>query len=409
MIEAAKANIGSRVASFFKNKNVQLALLALAWIWTIASIATKDNQWDFKVYYYATIAQAQGENPYDLEVLNKHSPDKIIFPFVYPVVTCYFFRPLTLLPYGVAYQVWLFFKIGLAIYLLWLWRKRFMNWGSLPLMILVATGTFLGAFYRDLNSGNVTLIEQALLWTGFYWLLEERPYRFVAAIAAAAFFKFSLAIFLAAILFTRMKGKLAAIGLGCILVGGYVAIVWMADPEAFANLMQAGSSIKEYTADFNHSSFAVFHDLGKLFAGRAVDSSSGRAIVIGLYLAFVGVVSAFTFRSLRNFKSLNQHDAMFLTICALCLLYVLVVPRMKNYTFIILAVPTYLVLTAAMTRRVAVILTFLLVLPRIKIAAPETAFGFYQYIHPWLMAVIVWWLFVRYAGRGLNNLQIRKE
>ena len=99
MIEAAKANIGIRVASFFKNKNVQLALLALAWIWTIASIATKDNQWDFKVYYYATIAQSEGDNPYDLEVLNKHSPNKIIFPFVYPVVTCYFFRPLTLLPY----------------------------------------------------------------------------------------------------------------------------------------------------------------------------------------------------------------------------------------------------------------------------------------------------------------------
>lgn len=407
MTETAQASRGSRIVSFFKRRNVQLALLLIAWVWTIAAIAAKETQWDFKVYYYATVAQAHGENPYDLEVLNKFSPDKIIYPFVYPVLTCYFFRPLTMLPYGVAYQVWLFLKVALAIYLIWLWRKHFLQWGALPLMILIATGTYLGAMYRDFNSGNVTLIEQVLLWTGFYWLLEEKPYRFTLAVVAAALFKVSLAVFLVALLFTRFRNRATALALGVILVAGYVAVVWASDPQAFDNLLQTGAKIREYTADFNHSTLAVVHDIGKLFAGAAVESGSGRSIVIGIYLAIAAAVGVITLRSLKNLKDLGRREALYMTICGLCLLFALVMPRMKNYTFVILAVPTYLMLTSGMSRRVATVLTILLVLPRIKIAAPETVFGFYQYIHPWLMAVVIWVVFISYTRRGVSNLPWR--
>lgn len=407
MIETARASLGGRTVYLFRKRNVQLALLAIAWIWTIAAIAAKETQWDFKVYYYATVAQAHGETPYDLEVLNKYSPDKIIFPFVYPVLTCYVFRPFIMLPYGVAYQVWLFLKVALAIYLIWLWRMHFLLWGALPLMILIGTGTYLGAMYRDFNSGNVTLIEQALLWTGFYWLLEEKPYRFTLAVVAAALFKFSLAAFLATLLFTRIKNKASAFALGIILLAGYVTVVWASDPQLFDNLLQAGANIKEYTANYNHSSFAVIHDIAKLFTGDSLDTGNGGTIIIGIYLAFIVVVTAITLKCFKYFRGFGDREAMYLKICALCLLYVLIMPRMKNYALIILAVPTYLVLTAGMSRKAAIVLTFLLILPRIKIAAPETAFGFYQYIHPWLMAFVVWLIFVSYVRRGLANLPWR--
>ncbi len=405
--ETLQPSIGNRIAAFFKKRNVQLALILIAWIWTIAAIAAKETQWDFKVYYYATVAHAHGENPYDLGILNKYSPDKIIFPFIYPVLTCYVFRPLTLLPYGVAYQVWLLLKVCLAIYLLWLWRKRFLQWGALPFMILIASATYLGAFYRDLNSGNVTLIEQAFLWSGFFWLLEGKPFRFVLAVAAAAFFKFSLAVFLVTVLFTKLKHRTAALALGCALILGYVGILWATDAQSFDHFWQAGSNLKEYTADFNHSTLAVFHDLGKLFCGAGIDSDGGRSIVIALYVAFALLISVVTIQSIRKFKHLEPRDTLFMTICALCFLYALAMPRMKNYTLILLAVPTYLVLTSGPSKKTVVILTILLILPRIKIAPPSSVFGFYQYIHPWLMAVIIWSMFISYTRRGLSHLPWR--
>lgn len=397
----------SRIVAFFKTTNVQLALILIAWIWTILSIATKDSQWDFKTYYYAAVAHSQDENPYDLEVLSRISHEKITLPFVYPLPTCYFFRPFTLFPYKVAYQLWLWLKIGVAIYLLWLWRTRFMGWGSLPLMLLIATGAYVGGFYRDLRAGNVTFLEQAALWTGFWWLLEGKPFRFALAIVAAAFFKITLAIFLVAALFTRLKHRTAAFVFGCALVCAYVAGTWASDPQLFDSLMRAGANIKEYTADFNHSTLAVFHDVGKLFFGLAIDSERGRTILMAFYLAFGVVVGALTLRNLRHFKNLESRDALFLTICSLCYVYVLMMPRMKNYTFILLMVPTYLVLTSGLSRKAVITLSILLVIPRIKIASPSSIIGFYQYLHPWLMAVLMWSMFMSYTKKRLSCLPWR--
>lgn len=184
-----------RIIATLRGRYLLTGVILAVWLVTIISIATSGRQWDFRTYYYAAIAHAAGENPYDLAVLNKYSQNEIDLPFVYPPLTCYFFRPFTYLPYDTAYQFWLWLKVAIAIYLIWLWRTRFIRWGPLPLMILIVSAAFQSALYRDLASGNVSLLEQAVLWTGFLWLLEQKPYRFALAVVLAALFKVTLAFF----------------------------------------------------------------------------------------------------------------------------------------------------------------------------------------------------------------------
>ncbi len=403
-IPESKATAG-RLLAFIRDDRVLTATILIVWLVMIISIGNRDRLWDFKTYFYASVAQAQGENPYDLEALNRYSHDKIELPFVYPLAICYLFRPLTWLPYGVAYHVWLWLKVVIAVYLFWLWRTRFIRWGPLWLMLLIGSGAFLSALYRDLTAGNVALIEQALLWTGFWWLLESKPFRFAVAVAFAAIFKFTFALFLPLLLLTQTRRRWQAVAVGGTMVMGYALINWSLSAPQFREFVEIGANLKEYTTSFNHSTLAVFHDVGGLLIGTRIDSAGSAAVVMALYLMFAVVLATLTFKCLRRNWPIDTRAKLLWTMCALCLLYALVLPRMKNYTQLLLIVPTLLVITGGIQRKGQIALALLLLLPRIKMAAPDTVFGFYQYLHPWIMTVVIWIGFLRETPGIMERLQ----
>ncbi len=392
--------------SFISDDRVLTGIILIVWLVMIISIGNRDRLWDFKTYYYASVAQAHGENPYDLEALNRYAHDKIELPFVYPVTTCYLFRPFTRLPYNVAYHIWLWLKVVIAVYLFWLWRTRFIRWGPLWLMLLIGSGAYLSALYRDLTAGNVALIEQAFLWTGFWLLLDKKPFQFAVAVAFAAVFKFTLALFLPLLLLSRIRNRWPALLLGGAIVSGYATANWMLDPQLFREFVAVGTSLKEYTAAFNHSTLAVFHDIGKLVLGAGVDSSGNAVVIFMLYAVFAAIVAAVTFKAVRQHWPIDSPAKLLWVGCALCFLYALALPRTKNYTQLLLIVPTFIVVSCGLSRKWAIIFTILLLLPRIKMAAPDTIFGFYQYLHPWIMTVMVWIGFLWYTPAIIARLSI---
>jgi hypothetical protein len=398
-----------RVWAFLSQNRVIVAIIAIAWIWTIVSIARSDRQWDFKTYYYASIAYFAGNSPYQIENLQSPSIKKIELPFVYPPLACYFFRPLTLLPYWLAYQFWLWIKVLVCIYLIWLWRRAFCPRESLALFTLVASLAYISALYRDLAAGNVSVIEQAILWTGFYWFLRGNRCRFAVAIAAASVFKITFVFFLLALLVSSVKKNIPAFILGVGLTATYLAANWIVSPDIFAEFLYTVAGIKELGRSFNHSTLALLGESWQLLSGdNGLENTSG-TIIFGIYLIIASAVLFLTIKFLIRVGRDKSDDLPTLTLYALSFAYALIMPRMKNYTFVLLIVPSLYVMTSCVRRQLATLLTLFLILPLIRFSDPLKFPAPYFWFHSWIVAAALWIALLLWRSYSVNLATPEKD
>ncbi|HET7497344.1 MAG TPA: glycosyltransferase family 87 protein, partial [Candidatus Eisenbacteria bacterium] len=140
-----------------------VALVALAaagaYAWSGAG-----KPWDFETYYFAGAALRAGLNPYSLEDLTRLAHRTVTLPFLYPPATLALFAPMSLMPRTVAEGVWLGFNVFLVACLAWLWRRQFLRGGDpFRLLVVLALGFDLSAV-SGLCTGNVALLEIAILW-----------------------------------------------------------------------------------------------------------------------------------------------------------------------------------------------------------------------------------------------------
>lgn len=327
---------------------------------------------------------------------------KIDLPFVYPPLTCYFFRPFTLLPYELAYQFWLWFKIIAGIYLVWLWRRMFCSREPLLLFMLVVSLAYISAFYRDLAAGNVGIIEQAMLWTGFYWLLRGNRYRFAVAIVAASVFKITFVFFLLALFVSNIRKNIPAFALGVGLTAIYLAANWIISPVVFDEFLRTAADIKELGRSFNHSTLALVGETRQLLSGANGLGNASGTIIFSTYLIIACAVLALTIRFLIQVGRDKSADLPMLTIYALCFAYALIVPRMKDYTFSLLIVPSLYVITSCVRRRFGVLLALVLIFPLIRFSDPLSFPASYFWFHSWIVAVVLWVALLLWATYGVN-------
>ncbi|HRZ87338.1 MAG TPA: glycosyltransferase family 87 protein, partial [bacterium] len=249
-------------------------------------------------------------------------------------------RFFTLFSYTTAFSVFLACKLGAVAALLWLWRTRFLDEGRSGLFFLFCLFAFNGALFIDLYNGNIAVFEQLLLWTAFGFLLNGRSALFCVFVLIAASCKITPLFFLALLLFAGdPKGKIyLAVSLG--LFAGFHLSTFLAmrvEPAGFLqNAFFAMGSAGEGGV-INPSILSLVRELLRMF-------SCGYPFAQALL--FAAAVSAVLWISCRAFARCafaGRDDRLRFAVLFACVVYALVVPRMKDYSYVILIVPAFVI------------------------------------------------------------------
>lgn len=378
---------------------ILLALLALYCI--VAALYLWRNaesyQNDLKLYIAAAKAFNQGLNPYQKENLARLSGGKVNNAYHYPAAALYCFKPLAALDAATAARVFLGLKLAALASLIGLWRFFFFRGQGGPLFYFLCLLAFNGAIYIDLCAGNISLFEQLALWSGFAFLLRRRFVPFAALIIAAALFKLTPAAFLALPLL--LDGRAA--WRRCAAAGGVfaalLALTTFATPFGPDFWTLAGEKITMGRGILAPSTYALAQELCAIVnAGTGVNLATWAPQA--LYLAAAAVIVFFSWRAWRRGGGADGQATLMLA----CLVYALVLPRVKDYGYILLIPPAFDMLMRLRRKGAPnLVPVVLLAYPMIGMfrlpglsAVPGLLFNYY----PWVMAVTVWWIYLGIVG-----------
>jgi hypothetical protein len=328
-----------------------VALVAIALVYAgsqIRSILAGGMQQDFRTYYYAARAYQQDLNPYDLQSLRSVSgDDSIRLRFVYPPHCLDLLKPLALLDYPVAYFLFFAGKLLALAGLILIWT-RIVPVPRHELWALLVT-TLMGyqhAVVRDLRLGNVSLFEQVLLWGGILLLFRGRTMAGGCSLLLSSVFKVLTAA-LAPLIVVVGRSRRAFLALPVLLLAGGVAYLasCTAHPDLWASFMSSAGGLDE-RGIICPGSLSLLRDLAEAVGVGDVAVYSAYALACCL------VLGAWCWAIRQTRRSRDVYPMLYLTILA----YVLVAPRMKDYSMIIALLPALHTMSAVgLTRRWAVV------------------------------------------------------
>jgi len=387
-------------------KKWQLLLLVLLLLYTAFVVVHLSRhpevfQWDFRTYYFAAKAHAAGLNPYDIQNLRKVSPVGIepAQDFLYQPVALYFFYPLGLLDFSEAYQIYLFLKIILVIYLFYLWRKWFLGRNNVAIMCLFIILAFNNAIYRDLAAGNISLFEQFFIWVALVLFMRRRLSLFCLSIVLAAIFKIVPILFLGLLfLLDNKKQALTYFGLSVLGYAGIVGVSYLSSPKLFLSFLTVSQGALAESGVNNPSTLALILSILNDF-GNFIGFPLSPKIAMDIYLAVVTIILIISRRALIALKCMEDIEKEKLALLFICVVYALIVPRFKDYSFILLLAPSFFIIFKAefmkMQHLIFIIIIFspYLTLPLVGAAVREL-----MLYYPLFIAYFVWYLYLRYIS-----------
>jgi hypothetical protein len=386
-----------------------MALAVFVWQGVCRYLYGGAIEWDFFTYYGAASAAAHGKDPYDTAMV-AHAIGKLnTYPFVYSPVALQAFAPLAHLPRADAMRVWTVIKVGSLVLLLGLWATHFVPRGARVWFVLLCAFGFRETITRDLLTGNVSLIEQVLLWSGFACFRRGKFLAFAALTVTASVFKLTLPWFLLLLLCPglgsdRRRARTFA-GATVALAAVTIATVWLWPDRCreFVRVLPRfapGGPLFEAGADAP-SICAWLSDCVRMLDPGMEPS---RLLVWALYCVVSSIVLMTSWRALQRLalRAISQDGRRLWAILLLCFVFALVSPRFKDYSYILLLVPTFRVLLGQ--RRVdfprALLLGAMLLPPGAALMPGLNGWVviFWSY-YCWLVAGAVWLLAIRGASR----------
>jgi hypothetical protein len=362
------------------------------------------SQWDFKAYYYAAKISADGMSPYNLDAA-RSAAGGYVHPFLYPPLTVYLFRPLTMLPYGVAVSIWFWLRVVLLVPLFWMWRKYFVPEGPSWQLYVLIIAAFGGAVYLDLHAGNITIVEQVLLWLGFVFLVRGRAIWFCTCIVAVSLIKFLPIVFLGMLFLLPVRHKWRY-GIGSIAAFGLVQLIdFMVHPSLYRQFISGVLGWDERGSENNPALLSMLKELRDFVVGQGFPDVLGSVALFALYGAIAFAVGIITWRLLKRSisdspDSAEQTSHTVTTILLYTLGYAVVAPRFKNYSFILVLPVAYWVIRRYVSQAaiwIAIVLIVLTAHPSLPLKK-ELLEVFWWY-YPMLTLVILWIVWVVGANR----------
>ncbi|MBD3388097.1 MAG: DUF2029 domain-containing protein [Candidatus Altiarchaeales archaeon] len=299
------------------------------------------TQWDFEKDYYGAVAYSRGYNPYHNSDLARVSGKHMALPYVYPPLTIGFYRLFAFLRYDSAQYVFLALKALLLVGLMRLWGWRMVESGSKSEFAVFTVLAYNSTALIDLHTGNVAMLEQALLWLGFHYYLKGDLMRFTGFTLAAASFKVLPIAFLGLLLFSDDDRRHKYLLTSAAIFMAYLLLPAFLMPGLFdgyvRNLEITIFHLRSERGMINPSTLALVKDLTVLWSFILGLEPPANAHLI-LYLAMAAAVVSVSARAVSELRRRNDRRML---LFFLVLVYALLAPRMKDYGYVILIPSTF--------------------------------------------------------------------
>jgi hypothetical protein len=260
-------------------------------------------------------------------------------------LTLYFFRWTTFFSLVTAKLIWLGAKLSAVALLAWMWRKDFEAFSfTWPIVLFIALGLN-ASLLRDFVSGNISTFEELGLWLGFGLAVRQRPYAAAVVLACVAQFKLMPIAFLALIPLMRPRDGWKPFLVGCAIFLGVLILNQLWSPGLTGDYLALFSDVNLRMDDRganNPSSLAWFRDLIDLTSyapGLHYNRVSG-TIAYGVYLVALTLI---LIRAGWNRRTSLRHQDPRLLVYLGCALFTVAAPRMKDYSYILMLIPTLFV------------------------------------------------------------------
>ncbi|MGB9006286.1 MAG: glycosyltransferase family 87 protein [Candidatus Aminicenantales bacterium] len=387
---------------------VLLGLYSLFLLWQIASGIDKRYQWDFKTYYCAAHVAEMGLNYYDQPNLHHFCSPTVQQYYNYTPLSIWFFRFFNLFDYPTAYLLFFILKVLALAGLFFLWKKIFLETeGDLGFFVF-ALLAFNNALYVDLLTGNISLFEQLGLWLGFFFLLRRRLFLFGLCVVVIANFKVVPLAFLILLLFQEEKKKhLHFFGwLASFL--GLQALSFVLSPFLFKEFLRVFfTMLRETRGILNPSTYVWLQNIIRSYYPRVLGAPAPVLLSYAVFALLAAIIIWLTGRALGRLKRRGGLETEKVAIFLSCTAYALLLPRFKDYSYVLLLVPAYFALKKYSGGLGRVFLFGLMILsipeyvnlPGLKDVF-EQVWGF---MSMWA-AVVIWILYLRHAF-SLNKIQ----
>jgi hypothetical protein len=389
------------------SKNVSLLVwIALASCIFIIATNKRQYEWDFRILRSAPAALSTGENPYDGTNSHFHYPDEL--PFLYPPITLYAFQPLSKVSERTARAAWLAAKLLALAGLVLLWHRHFESLSASFRVVLFLALGYNATLLRDLAAGNISIFEQLGIWFSFYLLLRNRPYWAGLILAVTAQFKLVPAALLGMLLFVgppgRWKPFAASIAAFVGLLSLNLVLVPQLTADYFRALTSANPSLDE-RGELGPSALALIRDVADGLASSGLNVSHWVPNVA--YLAYVATFALAILWMARKYSGvLASRDPRWMIYLG-CVVYVLTMPRIKDYSYIILLIPSLFMIRQITLGTIrpalpAPLIAVLVFIPARDSYVPglATLLPWVQSYLPWLVA---WWMLYYFAGLLLGS------
>ena len=369
-------------------------VVVLAAVWQILG-KLHLYQWDVGVYWWGGSAFARGLSPYGPI---PRQPEYL--HFVYPPLVAAVFAPFSVLNVSATKILWFALKAIALVTTVRVWRSRIRVEQTAVPPLFFFTFAFGSALLVDFTAGNIAVFEQCLLWIGFAALLSRRWWIFTLLVVVAAQAKLTPIFFLGLLLVVDERPRWAPFIGGAMLFAAAVGANALLLPDQTREFLASISSLRERGWG-NPSLLGVMEDLVDQLRGLRLPLPVVTAHL--LYLSAVVAVLWYTVRWWRARRAAGSHDPMMLVLVTLAV-YALVMPRMKDYSYVALLPVGWYVLAAH--RHVAAPLAVLAVLvprpvPQLKLWLPLVP-QVYTYA-PLIAALVLWSMLTATPSRRVEQ------
>ncbi len=351
----------------------------------ISETQRAENFWDFKVYYYA--ASGEVDNMYDAESLQEaHKDETKLLSYKYLPLSKYAFKVFSIVDYDAALYIYIGLQALALVLIIFLMNRQFSR-GD-PLIMLVFLLAFNTCFYLAFKSGNfIPVLSLMILWA-IDALFRDKPGLFTALIVIASCFKLFPIALLGLLWFSRNKraNKLMAIGaLSFVAFIGLNMLMW----EDFVHFMDAVMATTSEGGIINPNSLSFSQELSRFIVEYKLGMGESEWLAVIAYVALAGIV---IWKSYRYIKSRDMVKLNWHIVSIVLLSMALLLPRFKDYDYLIVIPAAYYVLKHLNLRQVLILVTVLVLSSGIIVKIPIIGYileltGTYQ---AWITALVLW-------------------
>ncbi len=380
---------------------VLLSLYSLFLLLRIAAGVDKRYQWDFKTHYCAAQVAEGGLNFYDQPYLRHFCSPDVQQYYSYTPQSIWFFRFFSLFDYPTAYLLFFLLKVFALAGLLVLWKKIFLEKeGDLGFFVF-ALLAFNNALYVDLLAGNVSLFEQLALWLAFFFFLRRRLFLFGLCLVIIANFKVVPLAFLILLLFLEDKKKYLHFFGWLGAFAGLQAVSYAFSPFLYKEFLRVFfSMLRETSGILNPSTFVWLQNLLRNYYPKIMGTPPHPALVYSIFALLAVAIIWLTGRAVFRLRRRESPDAAKIMVFLSCAAYALLMPRFKDYSYVLLLVPAYFALkkTVGGLGRVFFFALMILSVPEyVNLPGLKEVFEQVWLFMPLWAAAAVWLLYLRYA------------